>query len=50
MSSDWFRLIKDINFNYTPSRISFRTDMDRYYLEKQVRNINNPNFIVAAHF
>jgi len=50
MNSEWFRLIKDINFNYTPSRISFRTDMDRYYLEKQVRNINNPSFIVQPTF
>jgi len=50
MSSDWLRLIKDMNFNYSPSRISFRTDMDRYYLEKQVRNINNPEFIVEPTF
>lgn len=50
MSSDWLRLIKDLNFNYTPSRISFRTDMDRYYLEKQVRNINNPGFVVQPTF
>ncbi len=50
LGSDWLRLIKDMNFNYTPSRISFRTDMDRYYLEKQVRNINNPDFIVAPTF
>ncbi len=50
MNSDWLRLVKDFNFNYTPSRISFRTDMDRYYLEKQVRNINNPGFIVSPTF
>ncbi|MCK4747923.1 MAG: cell surface protein SprA, partial [Bacteroidales bacterium] len=50
MSSDWLRLVKDINLNYTPSRISFRTDMDRYYLEKQVRNINNPGFYVEPTF
>ncbi|MCK4880203.1 MAG: cell surface protein SprA, partial [Bacteroidales bacterium] len=50
MSSEWLRLIKDFNFNYTPSRISFRTDMDRYYLEKEVRNINNPDFFVAPTF
>ena len=50
MSSEWLRIIKDININYTPSRVSFRTDMDRYYLEKQVRNINNPDFIVAPTF
>jgi cell surface protein SprA len=50
MNSEWLRLIKDFNFNYTPSRISFRTDMDRYYLEKEVRNINNPDYYVAPTF
>jgi len=50
MNSDWMRLVKDMNFNYSPSRVSFRTDMDRYYLEKQVRNINNPDFIVEPTF
>jgi cell surface protein SprA len=50
MNSPWLRLIKDFNLNYTPSRISFRTNMDRYYLEKQVRNINNPGFIVKPTF
>ncbi len=50
MNSQWLRLIKDFNFNVTPSRISFRTDMDRYYLEKQVRNITNPGFIVEPTF
>ncbi|MFO7935761.1 MAG: cell surface protein SprA [Bacteroidales bacterium] len=50
LSSDWLRVIRDININYTPSRISFRTDMDRYYMEKQVRNINNPDFIVKPNF
>ena len=34
MGSQWWRLIKDFNFNYTPSQVSFRTNMDRYYLEK----------------
>jgi len=50
MNSEWLRLIKDFNFNYTPSRISFRTDMDRYYLEKEVRNINNPDYFVKPTF
>jgi cell surface protein SprA len=50
MGSEWLRLIKDFNFNYTPSRISFRTDMDRYYLEKKVRNINNPEYYVEPTF
>lgn len=50
MNSEWLRLIKDFNFNYTPSRISFRTDMDRYYLEKEVRNIDNPDYYVQPTF
>ncbi len=50
MNSPWLRLVKDFNLNYTPSRVSFRTNMDRYYMEKQVRNINNPGFIVKPTF
>ncbi|MEA3460507.1 MAG: cell surface protein SprA [Bacteroidota bacterium] len=50
MNSEWFRLIKDFNFNVTPSRVSFRTDMDRYYLEKEVRNIDNPDYYVEPTF
>lgn len=50
LSSPWLRLIKDMNFYYLPSRLSFRTDMDRSYLEKQTRNINNPDFIVQPTF
>jgi len=50
MSSEWLRLVKDMNFNVTPSRVSFRTDMDRYYMEKQVKNINNPGFYVQPTF
>ena len=50
LNSEWFRLIKDFNFNVTPSRVSFRTDMDRYYMEKEVRNINNPGYYVQPTF
>ncbi len=50
LSNNWFRLIKDLNFYYLPSRLSFRTDMDRSYMEKQIRNINNPDFIVQPTF
>ncbi len=46
----WLRLIKDFNFYYLPSRLSFRTDMDRKYMEKQTRNINNPEFFVQPTF
>ena len=50
LSSNWLRLVKDFNFNVTPSKVSWRTDMDRYYMEKQVRNLNNPGFIVDPTF
>ncbi len=46
----WLRLIKDFNFYYLPSRLSFRTDLDRKYMEKQIRNINNPDFFVQPTF
>ncbi len=37
-----FRLIKDFNFYYLPSQLSFRTNLNRQYNESQTRNINNP--------
>jgi cell surface protein SprA len=50
LNNRWLRLVKDFNFYYLPSRLSFRTDMDRNYMEKQNRNINNPDFIVQPTF
>ena len=50
LNSSWLRLVKDFNFNVTPSRISWRTDMDRYYMEKQVKNLDNPGFVVDPTF
>jgi hypothetical protein len=38
LRSGWWRPIKDFNFNYTPGRLGFRTDMDRRYTERQLRN------------
>ena len=43
-------MIKDFNFNVTPSRVSWRTDLDRYYMEKQVTNLDNPGFVVDPTF
>jgi len=42
LSSPYLRIIKDFNFYYMPSRLSFRTDMTRNYSENKLRNINNP--------
>ncbi len=38
LQSEWWRPIKDFNFNYVPSGLGFRTDMDRRYTEQQLRN------------
>lgn len=50
LNNKWLRMVKDFNFYYLPSRLAFRTDMDRKYMEKQTRNINNPGFIVQPTF
>ncbi len=37
--SKWLGLIKDINFNYTPSQVSFRADVFRQFGALQVKNV-----------
>ena len=37
--SKWLELIKDINFNYTPSQISFKADVFRQFGSTRVRNV-----------
>ena len=37
--SKWLALIKDINFNYTPSQISFKADVFRQFGAIRVRNV-----------
>lgn len=44
--SPYFRLIKDFNFNTMPKSFSFRTDFDRFYNEKKIRNISNSNMLI----
>lgn len=39
----YLRLFKDFNFYYSPSRFSFRTDLNRGYGERKIRNLSNPN-------
>ena len=36
-----FKIIKDFNFYYLPSQLSFRTNLNRQYGETQLRNIYN---------
>jgi cell surface protein SprA len=50
MKSQYFKLIKDFNFYYAPSMISFRTDLSRYYTEKKLRNLNNPNLEIEPTY
>ncbi|MCD4794778.1 MAG: cell surface protein SprA [Bacteroidales bacterium] len=45
-----FRIIKDINFYYAPSLIAFRTDLRKSYNDIQLRNINDPTFILIPTF
>jgi len=44
------RLIKDFNFYYSPSNISFRTDLYRQYNALKNRNINNPAIRIEPSF
>ncbi len=45
-----FALIKDINFYYKPSSISFRTDIFRKYQANKTRNIYAPGNIIEPAF
>jgi cell surface protein SprA len=40
--SPWFALIRDFNFNYTPSQISFKADVFRQFGATRVRNFSGP--------
>jgi cell surface protein SprA len=50
LKSPAFRLLRDFNFYYSPSFLSFRTDLTRHYRATQLRNINNPDFLVFPTF
>lgn len=44
--SPYLRLLKDFNFYYSPSRLSFRTDITRNYDERLLRNLSNPGIMI----
>lgn len=50
LSTKYYKLIKDFNFYYLPSRISIRSDMNRYYRSIMRRNVRNSNFITKPTF
>ena len=42
LKSPYLRILRDFNFYYMPSMLSFRTDLDRSYMERKLRNLDNP--------
>jgi cell surface protein SprA len=44
--SPWLRLFKDLNFYYSPSRLTFRSDLNRTYDERLLRNLSNPRAVI----
>ena len=46
LTSPYLRFIRDFNFSLLPSRLSFRTDFDRYYNEVKFRNVYNDREIL----
>jgi len=44
----YLRLVKDFNFYYMPSRLSFRTNMDRKFTESKPRNITNYDLLIKT--
>ena len=49
IKSNSLRILRDFNFNYVPSRLSFQTILSRRYNEKKIRNLNNLNKPRSQH-
>jgi len=45
-----FKLIGDFNFYYAPQQVSFRTNINRKYNERLLRNLNNPDQIFSTTY
>ncbi|MDQ2179977.1 cell surface protein SprA [Marinifilum sp. D714] len=45
-----FRLLKDFNFYYMPTQLSFRSDIQRYYHEIEKRNIEEPGLMIDPSY
>ncbi|GAB7089269.1 T9SS outer membrane translocon Sov/SprA [Marinifilum fragile] len=45
-----FRLLKDFNFYYLPTQLSFRSDIQRYYHEIEKRNIEEPGLMIDPSY
>ena len=46
----YLRLIKDFNFYLVPSRLSFRTEMNRRFSESKLRNLSGYDLIIDTLF
>jgi len=49
-SNPAFRIIRDFNFSYLPSYLSFRSDLSRHYNAMQKRNIENPDYLITPTY
>jgi len=45
-----FKLLRDFNFYYLPTQLSFRSDLQRYYREIEKRNIEEPGLKIEPTF
>lgn len=50
LKSDYFKLLTDLAIGTAPSRLSFRTDVERNIVETRARNIENPEFLINSFF
>lgn len=50
LKSDYLKLINEFNFNLTPSRLSFRTDVDRNYNVNKARNTTNSELLIEENY
>jgi cell surface protein SprA len=50
LSSPWFALIRDFNFNLVPNQFTFSTDLYRMYNERQNRNIAYPEAKLPSYY
>lgn len=48
LNSKMFALIKDFNFYYKPTLVSYRWELARNYQEVQKRNVTNPDYVVPV--
>lgn len=48
--SPYWNIIKDINFNYLPSNITFKNDLRKIFSETQIRNVDNDPYQIDPLF